>query len=164
MASTIDPGDPVFLSLRDELERIFQKMNMKEMSQEEMKASIEALDAVHAKAQELERKNKLLRAKYANDAKYARIHKRLKEMGEPTDDERKLFEALNDLKEKADLQIAKNTELLTNESFAEKMMQRLIIEQFKGEHHIGLNADSTKFIKNLVMKEYLAEYHGQLIA
>ena len=164
MASTIDPGDPVFLSLRDELERIFQKMNMKEMSQEEMKASIEALDAVHAKAQELERKNKLLRAKYANDAKYARIHKRLKEMGEPTDDERKLFEALNDLKEKADRQIAKNTELLTNESFAEKMMQRLIIEQFKGEHHIGLNADSTKFIKNLVMKEYLAEYHGQLIA
>jgi len=161
MGGNFDPGDPDFISLREELERIFKKMNMTEMSQEEMKANIAALNAVHAKARELERKNQLLRAKYANDAKYARIHKRLKEKGDPTDNERKLFEALKALKKKTDIQVAKNSQILTNESFAEKMIQRLIIEQFKNEHCIELNLDSAMFIKNLVVKEYLAEYHGQ---
>jgi hypothetical protein len=33
------------------------------------------------RARELERQNQLLRAKYAQDAKYARIHKRLLEKG-----------------------------------------------------------------------------------
>ena len=54
-------------------------------------ANIAALNDIHDRARELERKNQLLRAKYANDAKYARIHKRLLEKGEPTPDERKLF-------------------------------------------------------------------------
>lgn len=161
MGNNFDPGDPVFHSLREELERIFKKMNISEMSQEEMKANIAALDAIHAKARELERKNQLLRAKYANDAKYARIHKRLREKGEPTDNERKLFEALNDLKTKADKEIAQNNQILTNESFAERMMLNLVIKEFKNQHHIPLNAESTKFIKNLVMKEYLAEYRGE---
>lgn len=161
MGSNFDPGDPTFISLKEELERIFKKMNMSEMSQEEMKANIAALDAVYVKARELERQNQLLRAKYANDAKYARIHKRLLEKGEPTGNERKLFEALNALKEEADNQIAQNSQIIHNEAFSEREILRLVISQFKNAHDIPLTADSAKFIKNLVIKEYLAEYHGQ---
>ncbi|MCP5535102.1 MAG: type I restriction endonuclease subunit R [Akkermansiaceae bacterium] len=161
LGGSIDPGDPEFLSLKAELERIFQKMNLQEMTQEDMKAYIEALDDLHARARELERKNQLLRAKYANDAKYARIHKRLREKGEPTRDERKLIKALQDLKKRTDEQLVHNSQILNNESFSEKEMVRIVIEQFKGEHNISLTPDSAKFIKNLVMKEYLAEYHGQ---
>ncbi len=40
-------------------------------------------------------------------------------------------------------------------------MTRLIIEQFKTKHQLPLTAGDTQFINTLVMKEYLAEFHGQ---
>ena len=42
-----------------------------------MESNITALNEISDKAKELERKNQLLKAKYNNDEKYARLHKRL---------------------------------------------------------------------------------------
>ncbi len=39
-------------------------------------------------------------------------------------------------------------------------MTRLIIEQFKTKYRLPLTVESTHFINSLVMKEYLAEFHG----
>lgn len=75
---------------------------------------------------ELERKNQLLKAKYDNDEKYARLHKRLMEKDPLTDSESKLFEALKGLKKDIDEQILQNAKILENESFIEKMMMRLV--------------------------------------
>ena len=49
---------------------------MSEVSQQEMENNIEALKEINAKANELERTNQLLKAKYDNDEKYVRLHKR----------------------------------------------------------------------------------------
>ena len=84
------------------------------------------------------------------------------EKGELTDSESKLFDALMGLKEKADNQLLQNAHLLDNESYASKMMLRMIIEQFKKEKGIPLNAANSKFINQLVMKEYLNEYQGHV--
>jgi type I restriction enzyme R subunit len=161
LASNFDPRDPEFISLREELERLFKKKNLSEITQEDMVSNIAALDDIHARARELERKNQLLRAKYANDAKYARLHKRLMEKGEPTPDERKLFEALSALKQQVDERISQNGQLLNNQAFTETMMLRLIVEQLKTHHQLPLTADSSRFINSLVMKEYLDEFNGQ---
>ncbi len=37
------------------------------------------MDVIYEKGKELERKNQLLKAKYENDEKYSRLHKRLME-------------------------------------------------------------------------------------
>jgi type I restriction enzyme R subunit len=161
LAGNFDPRDPKFISLREELERLFRKKKLSEITQEEMVSNIAALNSIHARARELERQNQLLRAKYANDEKYARLHKRLLEKGEPTPNERKLFEALTSLKAEADARISQNAELLTNPAYAEKMMARLIIEQLMNAHHLPLTAEGCQFISNLVLNEYLAEFHGQ---
>jgi type I restriction enzyme R subunit len=126
-----------------------------------MQTNINSLNRIHLKAQELERKNQLLRAKYENDAKYARIHKRLMEKGDLTKSQSQLFDALSGLKEIADNQILQNSKMLENESFVSKMMIRLIIDQFKTKNSIPLNADTSKFINNLVVKEYMNEYYGR---
>ncbi|MFU8894207.1 MAG: type I restriction endonuclease subunit R [Luteolibacter sp.] len=160
LGGNFDPGDPEFLTLKEELERLFQKKNLAEITQDEMADNIAKLKDIHARAQDLERRNQLLRAKYANDEKYARLHKRLLEKGEPTEDERKLFEALNDLKAEADARISQNAQILTNEAFARTEMTRLVIDQFKNRHHLPLTAESTRFIEALVMREYLAEFKG----
>jgi type I restriction enzyme R subunit len=161
LAGNFDPRDPEFISLRQELERLFLKKNLSEMTQEEMLAFNASLQSIHARERELERKNQLLRAKYANDEKYARLHKRLMEKGEPTPDEIKLFEALTSLKTEADSRISQNAELLTNPAYAEKMMARIIIEQLMTAHQLPLTAEGCRFINQLVIKEYLAEFNGQ---
>jgi len=161
LSSNFDPGDPAFITLKEELERLFKKKNLSEITQDEMSASIVILKDIHSRARELERGNQLLRAKYANDEKYARLHKRLLEKGEPTANERKLFEALSAFKTEVDARISQNARILTNEAFAKTEITRLIIEQFKNKHQLPLTAENTQFINNLVMKEYLAEFHGQ---
>jgi len=125
-----------------------------------MESNIKALNTIYNKAKELERKNQLLKAKYDNDEKYARLHKRLMEKDPLTDSESKLFEALKGLKTEVDKQIEKNAKMLENENFVEKMMMRLVIDQFKNKQHIPLNASTTKRIKGLIVKEYMNEYHG----
>ena len=160
LGGNFDPRDPVFISLREELERLFRKKNLSEITQEEMVSNIATLNDIHARARELERKNQLLRAKYANDAKYARLHKRLMENGEPTPNERKLFEALSSLKAEVDAKISENSQLLTNPAYTEKMMARLIIEQLKNKHELPLTAEGCRFINNLVIREYLDEFNG----
>ena len=67
-----DPQDPEFISLKEELERLFSK-NLTEVSKEEMQNNINALNKIYEKAKELDRKNQLLKAKYNNDEKYARL-------------------------------------------------------------------------------------------
>ena len=160
LGGNFDPSDPAFVTLKEELERLFKKKNLAEITQAEMADHIEILKGIHSRGRELERNNQLLRAKYANDEKYARLHKRLLEKGEPTDNERKLFEALSAFKAEADARISQNARILTNEAFAKVEMTRIIIEQLKNKHHLPLTAEITQFINTLVMKEYLAEFNG----
>lgn len=160
LAGNFDQGDPAFISLKEELERLFKKKNLAEITQDEMVENIRALKDIHARARELERKNRLILAKYANDEKYARLHKRLLEKKQPTANERKLFEALSAFKAEADARIAQNAAILTNPAFASAEMTRLIIEQFKTRNQLPLTAADTQFINTLVMKEYLAEFYG----
>jgi type I restriction enzyme R subunit len=162
LGGNFDLKDPVFISLREELERLFKKKNLSEVTKEEMEANIKALQEIYDKAKELERKNQLLRAKYDNDEKYARLHKRLMEKDPLTDSESKLFEALQGLKKEVDHQIMQNAKLLENESFVEKMMMRLVIDQFKNKNNIPLDALTTKRVNGMLVKEYMNEFYGRV--
>lgn len=161
LANNLDKKDPAFISLYDELERLFKKKKLSEVSQEDMKANIGALKDIHAKILELNRKNKLLQEKYNNDPKYCRIHKRLIEKGGLTKKESEIFEALNSVKSEADLQVLQNSKLLENEGYFDRMMIRLVIQQFVKENNIQLNTETTKFINNLVVQEYTDEFHNR---
>ena len=162
LGGNFDQGDPVFISLKEELERLFKKKNLNEVSKEEMERNIKELENIYNKAKELERKNQLLKAKYDNDAKYARLHKRLMEKDPLTNSESKLFEALQSLKKEVDLQILQNSKMLENESFVEKMMIRLVIDQLKNKHNLPLDAESSKRINGIIVKEYMNEYYGRV--
>jgi type I restriction enzyme R subunit len=131
LGGNFDPADPYFISLKEELERLFKKKNLNEVTKEEMERNIKELELIYTAAKEIERKNQLLKAKYDNDAKYARLHKRLMEKDPLTDSESKLFEALQSLKKEVDEHVLQNANMLENESFVEKMMVRLVIDQLK---------------------------------
>jgi len=160
LAGNFDQKDPVFISLKEELERLFKKKNLNEVTKEDMEANIEALKKIHEKSKELGRTNNLIKAKYENDAKYARVHKRLMEKDPLTDSERKLFEVLCQLKDQVDNQILKNAKILENESFVDKMIGRLVIGEFK-KQNIPIDLDKSKRVINLISREYMNEYQNR---
>lgn len=164
LGGNFDPRDPEFVKLREELERLFKKKKLSEMTQDDMQGNIRDLTDIQARARELNRRNALLAAKYANDAKYARLHKRLLEKYPLSDRERKLFEALNDFKAQADEAISQNSQLLKNEEFAERELLRLAITQFNKTHDFGFDAASLKDINKTILKEYLDEASGRVSA
>jgi len=96
MGNNFDQKDPEFTSLYEELKRLFDKKNLDEISQDEMKENIGFLQKIFDRVTELNRKNNLLKAKYENDAKYARIHKRILEKGTVTKKESAIYETLMD--------------------------------------------------------------------
>ena len=162
LGGNFDQHDPIFITLKEELERLFKKKNLSEVTKEEMEANIKDLEKIYKEAMELERKNQLLKAKYDNDVKYARLHKRLMEKDPLTDSESKLLEALQSLKKEVDAQILQNANVLENESFVEKMILRLVISQLKNKFDLPLDADRSLAINQLIVKEYMNEYYGRV--
>jgi type I restriction enzyme R subunit len=160
LGGNFDPQDPEFVSLKEELERLFKKKNLTEVSKEQMESNIKALNDIYNKSKELERKNQLLKAKYDNDEKYARLHKRLMEKDPLTDSESKLFDALKGLKTEVDNQIQQNAKMLENENFIKQMIPPIIFNEFEDKQGIDLEIEEVDMINLLVVKEYMNEYHG----
>lgn len=163
LASNFDKKDPEFVSLYEELKRLFDNNNLDEITQEEMKQNIGALSKIYEKIKELNRQNNLLKDKYNNDTKYARIHKRLVEKGTISQKESQIYDALISIKEAADLQVLQNTNLLNAESYFSQEMMRLVIDQFQNKNKIQLNPESSKYINNLVTNEYINEFYSRSI-
>jgi len=152
-------ADPQFVRLKDELERLFKQKKLSEVSQEEMNANIASLNQIYEKIKELNRQNNLLKAKYDHDAKFVRLHKRLVEWGKLSQTERKICEILLAVKVDADSLVLQNTKILTNEVYFSKEMIRLLIARF-AQQKIKLNAETSTYINNLIVKEYMDEFNG----
>ena len=150
------------MSVREELERLFKKKNLSEIEAEEMRNNIGELDKIYDAGKELERRNQLLKAKYDNDEKYTRLHKRLMEKDPLTDSESKLFDALTDLKKSIDEEVLQNSSMLDNESYVERMMKKIVVKKLHNEHQLGLNPEKVLRINSLLVKEYMNEYHGHV--
>jgi type I restriction enzyme R subunit len=159
LGNNFDPKDPEFTTLYEELKRLFEKKNLDEITQEEMKQNIGALQHIFDKVAELNRKNNLLKAKYENDAKYARLHKRIMERGDITKRESDIYNSLIAIKRQADEKVLINTHLLDNESYFEQLMAPMVIDGFD-KAKVKLEPDSAKFINNYVVREYVNEFQG----
>jgi type I restriction enzyme R subunit len=159
LSGNFDKKDPEFTLLYDELKRLFDKKNLDEISQEDMKNNIGALDKIYDKVTELNRKNNLLKAKYESDAKYARMHKRILETGSITKRESEICDTLMNIKKQVDEKVLINTQMLSNESYFEGLMRRMVIDNFS-KNEINLSLESTKYINNCLVKEYINEYQG----
>ena len=162
MAGNIDKKDPAFTSLYEELERMFKKKNLDEVTQDDMKHNIAALQHIYDRINELNRKNDLLKAKYESDAKYARVHKRLQERGTISQKESAIHEALQGIKQSTDEQILLNGNLLSNEGYFNQLIIKSVIENFVNKSKIKLDPDTAKYINQCVVQEYMNEYHGRI--
>ena len=157
LAGNFDQEDPEYISLREELERIFKKKNLAEVGQEEMQANIATLQIVYTKIKELNRQNDLLRHKYSGDAKYARLHKRLMENSALYGDKLKVFNALSGVKTDADQKVLDMEQILDNQNYFEKQMKGIVLKRFRTEQQFPVQRQDIEDINRLLVREYLKE-------
>lgn len=160
LQSNFDQQDPRFISLREELERIFANKKLDEVSQDEMQEHIHLLKNIHDQVKELNRVNNNLKDKYQNDEKYVRIHNRLTETNGLGVQESKLFDALIKVKERTDEQILKNKNILSNTAFFEKNLMQNVVKEFVQNQNIKLDFKTTQKINYLIVNEYQQQYNG----
>lgn len=160
LQNNFDQADPHFVSLREELERIFKKKNLSETTQTDMVENMHLLRKIYDEAKELNRRNALLNAKYGNDEKYTRIHKRLQEKGTLNAKELQLHRALMQVKTAVDTKLERQEDILKNEAFFTKYLMQLVVNEFKKKENIPLDYPTTENINHLILREYLQLYNS----
>ena len=153
-----DQQDVHFVTLREELERLFKKKNLIEVTQHDMVENMHLLQKIYDKAKELNRKNALLKAKYENDEKYTRIHKRLTEKGTLNAKESQLHRALMQVKQQVDEKLINQDDLRKNEPYFKRYLLQLVVQEFKKNENIPLDFATTETINNMIANEYLQQY------
>lgn len=152
----LDPQDPEYITLLDELKRIFKKKNIEELTSDEMKKMTEELDALRKKAEQHNHADQMLAAKYGGDVKFMRTHKRIMGTPPPIADAMTVHKILMFVKAKADDQIAHNESVLDNEAFFMKSLQPYIITACRQEG-TKVSMQQVKFIDTCLSQEYFAE-------
>ena len=160
LGGNFDPKDPEWISLYEELKRLFNDKNLSEVTREEMERNMKSLKVIHEKIKELNRKNELLKDKYEGDTKYARVQKRLIDSGRPTKLKTVLIEVLKQIKEETDTAIENRHDSINNESYFGQLVARLVFQEFS-KQQVAMDAETVEFIKNIIVQEYLDEHYGR---
>ena len=152
----LDPKDPEYITLLDELKRIFKKKNIEELTSDEMTDLMNELDNLRKRAEKHNHKDALLAAKYGGDVKFMRTHKRIMGNPPPIADDITVHRILMSVKEQADDKIAHNQNVLDNQAFFTRTLQPFIIAACKREN-TKVNMQQVKFIDSCISQEYFTE-------
>lgn len=148
-----DKKDPKFISLYEELKRLFKEKNIEELTSEEMNTTIIELERIYKEANILNLEDQMLAKKYENDEKFVRIHKRINEQNKNVfNSEVKLNEVLLSIKHKVDSAILNNINILDNQDYFEEKTKRLILETL--ENNKIRDIDLVHYYTNLLINEY----------
>jgi type I restriction enzyme R subunit len=158
LSDNFDKKDPKFLSLKDELARLFDNKKLSDVTQEEMNGNIKVLEKILKQTKTLNASNDRLRHKYAGDPKYARVHKRIMESTEIKKSEVKVFEVLEHIKGNVDEQVFNNSQVLQNDGYFEQLVMQQVISGFHSEQSIDLDDNNKLQINQMIVNEYQNEY------
>ena len=153
---SLDPKDPEYISLLEELKRIFKKKNIEELTADEMKANIDELERIRKAAAQQNLRDQMLCAKYGNDAKYMRTHKRLKETPPPIGSDPVIFGILMGVKTEVDQKVLKNQRMMDNHAYFTQEIMPMIIQSCR-THGVQPTLDQVRYIDTCISDEYFAE-------
>ena len=153
---SLDPKDPEYVALLDELKRIFKKKNIEELTADEMKEHIQDLERIRKAAAQQNLRDQMLCSKYGNDAKYMRTHKRLKASPPPIGADSVIFDVLMGVKAAVDQKVLKNQRMMDNHAFFSQEIMPSIIQSCR-KSGVKPTLDQVKFIDQCISTEYFAE-------
>lgn len=153
---SLDPKDPEYISLLDELKRIFKKKNIEELTADEMKQNIQDLERIRKAAAQQNLRDQMLCNKYGNDAKYMRTHKRLKANPPPISNDSTIFKILMGVKTAVDQKILKNQRMMDNHAYFTREIMPTIIQCCR-DNGVQPTTSQIRFMESCISSEYFAE-------
>ena len=153
---SLDPKDPEYISLLEELKRVFKKKNIEELTADEMKENIQELERIRKAAAQQNLRDQMLCSKYGGDAKYMRTHKRLKASPPPIGSDPVIFDILMGVKTAVDQKVLSNQHMMDNHAYFTREIMPTIIQSCRSRG-VQPTIDQVKFIDNCVSHEYFAE-------
>lgn len=156
MQRSLDPKDPVYVTLLEELQRLLNKKHIEELTAEEMTANIAELERIRKAAEKQNLADQMLMAKYDNDPKFMRTHKRLKETPPPLASDPILHKVLLDLKHQIDVRVLSNARLLDNEPYFMTDIFPLIKKELTTSG-VPFTASQVKYVGACISNEYFGE-------
>ena len=154
--NTLDPKDPEYITLLEELQRLLAKKNIEELTASEMTADMEELERIRKEAERKNHADSMLAAKYEGDVKFMRTHKRLRENPPPIAGDVVINKVLLSLKHSVDAQIIANSHLLDNEPYFIQGMFPLIKKEFE-KYDVKYSASQLKYVGVCISNEYFTE-------
>ena len=162
-----DRHDDKYVNLVDAFKEFFRKRGFVPKDVVAAKEAIGYMDDVMARIREINRRNAMLKRKYREDEKFARIHKRICEVNAKRTippakplislREAEVMENLNRIKDGIDKIVYYNVLVLDNSSgFNQDVLQAVSLQLNKAG--IKASIDDRKFIQQHIAQEYIADY------
>lgn len=156
MSRNLDPHDPEYVTLLEELKRLLSKKHIEELTADEMTENITELDRIRKAAEQKNLADLMLCGKYENDPKFMRTHKRLRETPPPIGTDKAIHKILIWLKHEIDRRVLSNEHLLDNEPFFTRDLLPLIRQAYK-DSGLHFNAGQIQSISTIISNEYFSE-------
>lgn len=166
-AENIDQEDPEYITLREAFHERFREHGFTPRTMDDFNAYSKAMDEILEKLAELQKKNNALLRRYNGDAKYARVHKRIREEsarrkreGKPailSEYDESIVSSLKMIKDIIDQKVYDRNDILKKDAYFEKTV---MTEITTGMNVLGINTgrDDRLFIQSRITKQYLAQY------
>lgn len=156
LARNLDPKDPEYISLLEELKRIFKKKNIEELTADEMNQNIQELERIRKAAAQQNLRDQMLCAKYKNDVKYMRTHKRIKAAPPPIGSDPVIFDVLMGIKVAVDQKVLKNQRMMDNHAYFTREIMPEIVRSCRSSG-VQPTTSQVKFMEGCISSEYFAE-------
>ena len=169
----IDQDDPEFVTLREAFMQRFKEHGFVIDSIDEFKEHSKELDEVLKKLAELQKKNNALMRKYNDDAKFARVHKRVREENERRKKDgiepivsaydEDIMNVLSSIKADVDSKVYDRNDILKKDAYFEKTVMQLITA---GMNKLSLKSsrEDRIFIQIRIARQYLDQYNETYVA
>lgn len=164
----IDPDDPEFITLQEAFLLRFKEHGFEPKSITEIEEQGKELEEILKKLDELQKKNNVLLRKYNGDAKFARVHKRIREENlarkaanrQPivSEYDASIMDVLLSIKSDIDQKVYDRNDILKKDAYFEQT----VMTQIKlGVDRLGIASarEDRKFIQSRITKQYLDQYN-----
>jgi type I restriction enzyme R subunit len=165
-----DQEDPEFMSLRDAFMERFKEHGFVIDTIAKFNEETQALDEIVKRLQDLQKRNNVLLKKYKGDEKFARVHKRIREVNKQREEkgqkpmfsflDEEIAAILNIIKEDVDAKVYDRNDILKKDAYFGRTVMALINGCLYHFPQIKPEMDDYKFIQTRISQQYINQYNA----
>ena len=164
-----DQDDPEFISLREAFMERFKEHGFVVDTIAKFNEETKALDEIIARLQQLQNSNIVLAKKYNGDIKYARVHKRIREVNKEraelgkkpifSNSDTVIMNILNNIKQDIDSKVYDRNDILKQDAYFNRVVTSLIINSLYNYPEIKPDIEDCYFIQSRLSQQYINQYN-----